>query len=152
MVARAPSNEDALRRGGTPQREAVRRTGPRWTDRGHVDVHGRALPSPPASWFLRWVRSGGTIDPGRTVSRGSTSYEEALQRARLSEREAVRRTPSQRRLGRLEADAPRRLPGVSGGLAADPQAGPGRGATVPVLRFAGQRRRPHPADRPGRNA
>jgi hypothetical protein len=89
-------------------------------------------------------------DGGEVVKPGNGAEEEPsdaadLQRARMPEREALRPASSTGRMGRLEASQSGCRRGLSGRLAGDPQASPGRGATLPVLRGQGQRGRSHPA-------
>jgi hypothetical protein len=76
---------------------------------------------------------------------GPASCEETMQRTGMLERGAMPPAPSSRRLGRLEASQPIGRPGLSWGVAGDPQAGPRRGAPMPPLRCLGERRRSHPA-------
>jgi len=82
---------------------------------------------------------------------GRPRREDGLQRAGLPERESLTPTSSVWRLGRVEAGQPGGHRGLSGGLAGNPQAGPRRGATLPVLRGHSERRRPHPAGRTRRD-
>jgi len=76
---------------------------------------------------------------------GMVRHEEGLQPAGLPEREPLRPASAAGRVGRLAAGQSGSRQGLSGGLAGDPQAGPGRGATLPPLWCLGERRRPHAA-------